>query len=98
LARWAKVEQPSMAQLLARMEREGLIMREPDPRDRRSSLVSLTGKAKDNLPAGRAVLRRGNAEMTAGMSPEEVALLVALLQRVLVNVEAMEAKTPSAGQ
>jgi hypothetical protein len=35
--------------------------------------------------------------MTAGMSPEEVALLVALLQRVLVNVEAMEAKTPPAG-
>jgi DNA-binding MarR family transcriptional regulator len=31
LARWAKVEQPSMAQLLARMEREGLIMREADP-------------------------------------------------------------------
>jgi len=98
LARWAKVEQPSMAQLLARMEREGLIMREPDPRDRRSSLISLTDKAKGNLPAGRAVLRQGNAEMTAGMSPEEVAQLVALLQRVLGNVEAMEAKALSAGQ
>lgn len=98
LARWAKVEQPSMAQLLARMEREGLIMREPDPRDRRSSLISLTDKAKDRLPAGRAVLRQGNAEMTAGMSPEEVAQLVALLQRVLGNVEAMEAKALSAGQ
>lgn len=98
LARWAKVEQPSMAQLLGRMEREGLIMREPDPRDRRSSLISLTDKAKDNLPAGRAVLRQGNAEMTAGMSPEEVAQLVALLQRVLGNVEAMEAKALSAGQ
>jgi DNA-binding MarR family transcriptional regulator len=98
LARWAKVEQPSMAQLLARMEREGLIVREADPGDRRSSLVSLTDKAKDNLPAGRAVLRQGNTEMTAGMSAEEVALLVSLLQRILANVEAMEAKAPPDSQ
>jgi hypothetical protein len=54
----------------------------------------LTDKAKDNLPAGRAVLHQGNAEMTAGMSAEEVALLVSLLQRVLANVDAMEAKAP----
>lgn len=90
LARWAKVEQPSMAQLLARMERDGLITRAPDPGDRRSSLISLTDKAKERLPAGQAVLRQGNTEMTKGMSAAEVAMLVSLLQRVLGNVEAME--------
>lgn len=41
LARLARVEQPTMAQLLARMERDGLIRREPDPSDRRSSLSTL---------------------------------------------------------
>jgi MarR family transcriptional regulator, transcriptional regulator for hemolysin len=91
LARWAKVEQPTMAQLLARMERDGLIRREPDPADRRSSLVSLTDEARARLPAGRAVLRQGNAEMTRGLSPEEVRTLVGLLRRVLANVEAMDA-------
>jgi MarR family transcriptional regulator, transcriptional regulator for hemolysin len=91
LARWAKVEQPSMAQMLARMERDGLIRREPDPHDRRSSLVSLTSKALERLPAGRAVLRQGNADMTKGLSAEEVATLVSLLRRVLENVEVMEA-------
>jgi len=93
LARWAKVEQPSMAQLLNRMERDGLIGREPDPADRRSSLVHLTDKAQQRLPAGQAVLRQGNDEMTQGMSPEEVALLVSLLGRLLENVEEMEKKT-----
>ena len=42
LARVARVEQPSMAQMLARMERDGLICRMPDPADGRSSQISLT--------------------------------------------------------
>lgn len=90
LARWAKVEQPTMAQLLARMERDGIIRREPDPSDRRSSLVSLTEQAIAKLPAGRAILEQGNRDATAGMSAEEVQMFVGLLRRVLANVEALE--------
>jgi MarR family transcriptional regulator, transcriptional regulator for hemolysin len=90
LARWAKVEQPTMAQMLARMERDGIIRREPDPTDRRSSLISLTKQARSRLPAGRAILRQGNVEMTKGLSAREVVTLVSLLRRVLANVEAME--------
>lgn len=90
LARWAKVEQPTMAQMLARMERDGIIRREPDPSDRRGSLVSLTKQALSRLPAGRAVLRQGNVEMTKGLSARDVATLLSLLRHVLANVEAME--------
>jgi len=90
LARWAKVEQPTMAQLLARMERDGLIHRQPDPTDRRSSLISLTDRARANLPAGRDILRQGNIEAMQGLSDDEVETLLGLLKRVLVNVEAME--------
>lgn len=90
LARWAKVEQPSMAQLLARMERDGIIRREPDPSDRRSSLIALTDEARAKLPAGRAILEAGNREAMQGLSDEEVATLISLLQRVLANAEEME--------
>jgi DNA-binding MarR family transcriptional regulator len=90
LARWAKVEQPTMAQLLARMERDGIIRRDPDPRDRRASLVSLTDQARARLPAGRAVLEQGNRDATAGLSPQELDTLIDLLQRVLANVDRME--------
>jgi DNA-binding MarR family transcriptional regulator len=96
LARWAKVEQPTMAQMLARMERDGIIRREPDPTDRRGSLVSLTKKAHARLPAGRAVLRQANAEMTKGLSAREVETLVSLLRRVLSNVEVMESAPQAA--
>ena len=90
LARWAKVEQPTMAQLLARMERDGLVQREPDPADRRSSLISLTESARANLPAGREILRQGNVDAMQGLSDAEVETLIGLLKRVLANVEAME--------
>ena len=90
LARWARVEQPTMAQLLARMERDGIIRREPDPADRRSSLISLTQEARDRLPAGRAILQQSNKEMTRGLSAEDLQTLIALLRRVLGNLEAME--------
>lgn len=90
LARYAKVEQPTMAQLLARMERDGLIMREPDPNDRRSSLISLTPEARARLPAGREVLLQGSRDMTRGLSDAEVETLVRLLERILTNIEALD--------
>src|SRR5215813_8861944 len=45
LARIARVEQSSMAQLLNRMERDDLIERVTDPADKRSRLISLTKHA-----------------------------------------------------
>jgi MarR family transcriptional regulator for hemolysin len=50
LARFAKIEQPPMAQMLARMERDGLIQRAPDPADGRSSRITLTEVAEARLP------------------------------------------------
>jgi MarR family transcriptional regulator, transcriptional regulator for hemolysin len=91
LARWAKVEQPTMAQMLTRMERDGIIRREPDPADRRGSLVSLTKQALARLPAGREVLKQANADMTRGLTNKEVETLIGLLKHVLANVEEMEA-------
>lgn len=90
LAKWAKVEQPTMAQMLSRMERDGLVHRVPDPADKRSSLISLTDAALEKLPAGRAILRQGNSEMTKGLTKEEIETLVSLLRRVLENVDSME--------
>jgi MarR family transcriptional regulator, transcriptional regulator for hemolysin len=86
LARLAGVEQPSMAQLLARMERDGLVAREADPSDKRSSLVSLTEKALGLIGPGRAILSQGNREALAGFDEDEVKQLSGMLQRVIRNL------------
>ena len=47
LCRRINVEQPTMANTLERMERDGLVERKADDTDRRRALVFLTQKAKD---------------------------------------------------
>lgn len=86
LARIAGVEQPSMAQLLARMERDSLIQREPDPADGRSSLISLSESATALLGPARDILFQGNREALAGFEQGEIDQLVSLLGRVIANV------------
>ena len=87
LARFAKIEQPSMAQMLVRMERDGLIQRTPDATDGRSSRIALTGVAQRRLPDACAMLFEGNREALSGFTDEEAAQLVALLTRVIANLD-----------
>jgi DNA-binding MarR family transcriptional regulator len=88
LAQLTGVEQPSMAQLLHRMERDGLIRREPNAADKRSSLIALTDKAIHQLRPGRDALRGIDAEACAGLSDAERATLLSLLTRVAANIDA----------
>ncbi|WP_158811892.1 MarR family winged helix-turn-helix transcriptional regulator [Beijerinckia sp. L45] len=87
LARFAKVEQPPMAQMLARMERDGLIRRVPDPADGRSSRITLTPAAEARLPDAIAVLIRGNCDVLRGFTDAEAGLLAALLTRLIANLD-----------
>src|ERR1700739_1864345 len=87
LARFARIEQPPMAQMLARMERDGLIERTPDPADGRSSRITLTEIAEARLPDAVATLLRGNREVLRGFTDEEAGLLIALLTRLIANLD-----------
>jgi MarR family transcriptional regulator, transcriptional regulator for hemolysin len=95
LARFARVEQPSMAQMLARMERDALIRRSPDPDDGRSSRVELTKMAHARLPEACAVLFEGNREVLRNFTDKEAQQLVALLARLIANLDfAIDADAP----
>ncbi len=87
LARFARIEQPSMAQMLARMERDGLICRTPDPTDGRSSQISLTEAARTRLPDACAALFQGNRDALDGFTEREATQLVALLTRLIANLD-----------
>ncbi|MFM0094821.1 MarR family transcriptional regulator [Paraburkholderia nemoris] len=88
LARLAEVEQSSMAQLLNRMERDGLVERVADPADRRSRLISLTDEAARQLPSGKSVMDAVSRQALAGFSAEEKEQLASLLLRVNANLDA----------
>jgi len=97
LARFAKIEQPPMAQMLARMERDGLIRRAPDPADGRSSRITLTALAEARLPEAVSVLLRGNHEVLRDFTDEEAALLVDLLTRLIANLDRLANAEPPPG-
>jgi len=89
LARFARVEQPPMAQMLARMERDGLIERTRDPADGRSSRIVLAKAARDGMPEAIAALFQGNEEALAGFTDAEAGQLVGLLKRLIDNLDQM---------
>lgn len=95
LARFARTEQPPMAQMLARMERDGLIRRTPDPADGRSRRITLTEIAETRLPDAIAVLLRGNQEALADFTDEEAGHLVALLTRLIANLDRIASAEPA---
>lgn len=87
LAQYIGIEQPTMAQLLNRMERDGLVVRVLNPDDSRSAHVSLTKRAKSVLPAVRGGIQDGTSLVTDGFSEKDLASLTRLLERYLANVE-----------
>lgn len=87
LARFAKTGQPPMAQMLTRMERDGLIERTRDPADGRSSHIVLTKAAQERMPEAITTLLQGNSEAMAGFTNEEAVQLIDLLTRIIGNLD-----------
>jgi DNA-binding MarR family transcriptional regulator len=71
LAEAASIEQPTMAATLARLERDGIVERRPDPRDRRVALFSLTPATREKIAAVRQAVEEVNAEALSGLPTDQ---------------------------
>lgn len=87
LARRASVEQPTMANTLNRMEAAGLIVRTPDPADRRSALIALSPLALEKADEVTAAARRVNARALADMTETERVAFFSLLRRLIATLD-----------
>ncbi|MGR9154825.1 MarR family winged helix-turn-helix transcriptional regulator [Rhizobium leguminosarum] len=97
LARFARIEQPPMAQMLARMARDGLIERTRDPADGRSSRIVLTRTAQERMPEAITTLFQGNREALTGFTGAEAGQLVDLLKRLIENLDQIANAEASSG-
>jgi DNA-binding MarR family transcriptional regulator len=86
LCRRINVEQPTMANTLERMERDGLVKRKADSDDRRRAHVFLTARAKDIqaqvMEAARAVSNRTVAKLTAGEQDDMFRLVARMVENL----------------
>jgi DNA-binding MarR family transcriptional regulator len=88
LAAHAGIEQPTMAATLARMERDGLIVRTPDPKDRRASLVKLSPVAEGKAAAVLHAVHETNAEALSGLSEAERDQFMSALRTIIASLTA----------
>jgi DNA-binding MarR family transcriptional regulator len=69
------IAQPSMTQLIQRLQRQGLATRINDPEDGRVALVNITNAGRALLDARRRDRRDRLAELLMALSPEDEAAL-----------------------
>lgn len=82
----------TLTAMLDRMEKLGLIVRKPDPADRRSRLIALTEKARSLQDDYNNISQQMNEMYYAGFTDEEIVVFEGYLQRVLNNLEREERK------
>ncbi|WP_299307215.1 MarR family transcriptional regulator [uncultured Croceicoccus sp.] len=77
------IEQATMANTLARMERDGLVRRQKDAADGRVQRIWLTDRARGLHDAAIEAASSVNAETMAGLSAQEQRQLVVLMQKIV---------------
>jgi DNA-binding MarR family transcriptional regulator len=79
LAASEQVTQSAITQMVTKLEREGLVAREPDPSDGRAVLVRVTEAGAAIVEGRRAERRNGLAELAGQLSAAERAAVAAAL-------------------
>ena len=87
------IEQATMANTLARMERDGLILRKKDESDGRVQRIWLTERARGLRDPAIAAAHDENASALAGLSEAERDQFIALMQKVVAAAAATAAAT-----
>ena len=80
------IEAPTLAGILARMERDGWLQRSACPHDRRRKRIRATEKAEAVWNRTTQCCRRVRAQATAGISQDELSLFKDLCQRIRDNL------------
>jgi DNA-binding MarR family transcriptional regulator len=65
------ISQPSMTQLVQRLERQGLVTRLADPGDGRAALIGITGHGQTLLDDRKRIRRERLTQLLATLTPEE---------------------------
>jgi DNA-binding MarR family transcriptional regulator len=73
-----------MTNRIDRLAAAGLVSREPDPRDRRGVLVTLSGRGQAAVDAAFTDLLEREQALLARLGPEQRAVLAGLLRTLLV--------------
>jgi MarR family transcriptional regulator for hemolysin len=81
------IDRPTMTGVVERLVRDGWLDSSPNPADGRSRLVGLTARGLASLPDLAEASARTTQSASIGLSDQERAMLVSLLDRAAKNLE-----------
>lgn len=90
LARGLMLSSAGVTGRLDRLERRGLLIRLPDPDDRRGVIVELTDQGLELVDEAVAANTASDSQLLSRLEPQEIAILESLLRKVLATVELPE--------
>jgi DNA-binding MarR family transcriptional regulator len=82
LGRGVRLDPKDLVGILNDLQSAGLVLREPDPTDRRKNAVSLTDEGERLLKRCEKVAREANEQLLAPLSAAERAQFMSLLIRI----------------
>ena len=85
----ADLKQATIANTLARMERDGLITREPNPDDARSRLIMLTDTARALQEQSMQIGKKINEEALSDLSADEQKLFMEMAAKIVARQQKM---------
>ena len=86
LARKLDIESSTMAAILKRAERDGLILRSPDPKDARGIVVGVTEKGRGLLPDACRALAAVEQKLTKDIGVQDIEMAKNVLRAILLNL------------
>jgi DNA-binding MarR family transcriptional regulator len=99
LLRSTLVTSGTMTNRIDRLEQAGLVLRHPDPMDKRGVLVELTDRGRSTVDAAMSALLSRERELLTGLEDIQQAELATLLRVLLVPFDAATAaESPQAGE
>ena len=84
------LDKSTLTGIIDRLERDGFVERKPSESDKRSTLISLTGKEQEFAQKVQKVSNQMNKIFYKGFTNEEILQFDSMLERILVNCKEAE--------
>lgn len=87
LARQRMMTSGGMTAAIDRLERQGLVVRAPNPSDRRGTLIGLTSSGRELVDRAMGAHAQTEQRLVGGLDERERSQLGALLRKLLLSVD-----------
>ena len=84
------LDKSTLTGIIDRLERDGYITKKPSETDKRSTLISLTGKEQEFAQKVQKVSNQMNRIFYKGFTNEEILQFDSMLERILANCKDVE--------